>query len=525
MSPNQPVRPRFHGRAWRFAVILAAASILLLFQASNAFAAGIEPAPSIQKGGGVVEATVLDVLCVTGEVINHQEQPQEGWTVTATYVGDEGSYAPMSAVSNDKGRFRFDLPATGRWSFAINNPDGWSPITPLTFEVNVTYGSTNCLNIRFKLEQLITVYVHKIDDQHQPLVGWIITATPGPDNLFAEPVTAVTDENGIATFNLPPGQWTFTEAPPPNAVPTWWRPIAPISGVQVVDVASPGPITIRFKNIVAPGPGCIGVNKSDLQPSGASVGLPGWQVQVLRMDGTIADRGQTNAFGDIVFTNLPLGPYIVQEEMQPGWEPVTPTMYQVVLTRDATSCQQINFVNRQLPNGFCIVGRKVDDRDGVGIAGWKISAAPVAEGGFVPDPVVTDGAGYFRIDLPKDDYRIPGSRYVVTEAGSDGWTPIGPTEYSVTLPWQEGPCVVIHDFVNVQTQRDVPPDKPKDHGKPDHGKPGWHGACSAQHWVVRGDTLSRIARHYHTTVNDLMWANPQIRNPNRIYVGQAICIP
>jgi LysM repeat protein len=43
--------------------------------------------------------------------------------------------------------------------------------------------------------------------------------------------------------------------------------------------------------------------------------------------------------------------------------------------------------------------------------------------------------------------------------------------------------------------------------------------------VQRGDTLGGIAKRYQTTVAALLRLNPQIRNPNRLYVGQRIRVP
>ena len=40
--------------------------------------------------------------------------------------------------------------------------------------------------------------------------------------------------------------------------------------------------------------------------------------------------------------------------------------------------------------------------------------------------------------------------------------------------------------------------------------------------VKKGDTLSAIAVKHHTTVNNLLALNPQIKNANLIYVGDAI---
>lgn len=38
--------------------------------------------------------------------------------------------------------------------------------------------------------------------------------------------------------------------------------------------------------------------------------------------------------------------------------------------------------------------------------------------------------------------------------------------------------------------------------------------------VVRGDTMSRIAARHHLSLGQLIRANPQVKNPNRIYPGQ-----
>jgi spore coat assembly protein SafA len=43
--------------------------------------------------------------------------------------------------------------------------------------------------------------------------------------------------------------------------------------------------------------------------------------------------------------------------------------------------------------------------------------------------------------------------------------------------------------------------------------------------VQKGDTLRKIASKYSTTVEAILQVNPQISNPNVIYVGQAITIP
>ena len=43
--------------------------------------------------------------------------------------------------------------------------------------------------------------------------------------------------------------------------------------------------------------------------------------------------------------------------------------------------------------------------------------------------------------------------------------------------------------------------------------------------VAKGDTISKIARKNHVTVEQLLAANPKIKNPDRIKVGDQITIP
>jgi LysM repeat protein len=45
------------------------------------------------------------------------------------------------------------------------------------------------------------------------------------------------------------------------------------------------------------------------------------------------------------------------------------------------------------------------------------------------------------------------------------------------------------------------------------------------YYAQRGDTLRKIAAKFNTTVDAILKVNPQIANPNLIYVGQAITIP
>lgn len=61
------------------------------------------------------------------------------------------------------------------------------------------------------------------------------------------------------------------------------------------------------------------------------------------------------------------------------------------------------------------------------------------------------------------------------------------------------------------------------HGNYNHGNDRPQ-QCNDSYRVKRGDSLSEIARYYGVSVQQLANANG-IRNPNRIYAGQVLCIP
>jgi peptidoglycan endopeptidase LytE len=50
-------------------------------------------------------------------------------------------------------------------------------------------------------------------------------------------------------------------------------------------------------------------------------------------------------------------------------------------------------------------------------------------------------------------------------------------------------------------------------------------ASGQTYYVKKGDTLRNIASRFSISVDDILKLNPQITNPNKIYVGQAITIP
>lgn len=65
----------------------------------------------------------------------------------------------------------------------------------------------------------------------------------------------------------------------------------------------------------------------------------------------------------------------------------------------------------------------------------------------------------------------------------------------------------------------IPPATPPPYTPP----PSYGYGCA---YVVQyGDTLRKIADRFGVSLYDLIAANPQIWNPNLIYVGQVVCLP
>ena len=509
-----------HWRSRRLIIALVAALTLLMLSTAVALAdtAPTAESPVLEQQDPIP----LDPLCVSGQVIDHAEQPLGGWTITATYEGVNGEYPVLTAVSDKDGKFEFQLPGPGRWALEIEARERWEGVTTTRLAVHVGFGKCACVHVRFKMREIIQVKAIKIDEKHTPQPGWKITATPGAGNTFGAPQTKVTDDNGEVVFDLTPGSWVFTEAPPKDAL--WWLPISPPDGIHRLLVVGPGPHTIRFKNMTEMKPkGCINVFKYDVPPDPAqpSFGLAGWVIEVRRANGSIADAGMTDSFGQITFVDLPYGPYTVKEIMQPGWEADSPTSYAVVLTSQDEGCTDIIFYNKQMPLGYCFEGRKVDVTGGFGIPDWEITATPVEPGGFTPEPVLTDGEGRYRIRLPIGDYRIPGAVYEISEVIPDGWTAVSPASYLIILPEHPDICVPVPDFVNQQKKYADAGASVVDVAGPSHA------GCRAIHTVKPGDSAYKIAAHYGVPGQSILRANPWIakQRHNWLYVGQKVCVP
>jgi len=485
-------------------------SSLLLLPVASVYAAG--------NGNGSTVLPSNSDICVEGTVINHQEKPlDDGRIVTAT--AEDGT--SMATAVDEDGAFSFEEGLfPGRWTFAIDvvkEGEEWEPVTSASFAVTLDYSQSDCYQIRFKLRQVVTVIVVKIDENHNRLLDWEIKVQPGAGNLFAVSQDATTDANGEAIFRLSEGKWIFTEFPPEDVN---YTPVVPTDGRQELEVEAPGPYTIRFKNRLNIH-GCIDVLKQDVPPVGSDDSpfpLQGWKIKLLKADGSLATSGVTDALGTVSFEKLPYGPYTVVEEERVGWESATVSSYDVELSPDNTSCVQVVFDNQQAEPEYCIEGRKIDTNGKIGLPGWTITAEPLDKGDEDPDDQVTDGLGIYKFSFSGNDYRVPGSRYQICEDYEDveGWTPRGPTCYTVTMPQSLGACVQVPAFENQQVG----------HGQT-YTNPSSSASCRQMHTVKKGETLYGIGSKYGVSSKAIVAANTWVQKQPKlyVYVGQQVCIP
>lgn len=470
-----------------------------------------------------------DKVCVEGSVISHDEKPlTDGWVIGATPRNAQGELNPtraVSEISDSNGNFRFDeWPEdpnrgifVGDWQFEIDlgQKEGqeWEAVTPERFDLSLDFGEKECVKIRFKLRRLIKVTVIKVNEEYEKQPGWRFQAQPGPGNIFAAPQELVTDDAGTVVFRLSPGRWIFTEAPPAGVS---YTPVLPVNGMQEVDVQDV--VTLYFKNRIRY-KGCVEVFKYDVLPDNTQMALPGWLIQVVRANGSLAASGLTDLNGRVFFDGLAPGPYQVVEEDRLGWKPLTPTTFTVNVVGGG-QCEVVTFFNAQDEPQFCIEGIKIDSNGKIGIPGWKIWAEALDAGSYQPTPVLTDGEGEYNFVFPEDDYRVPGARYKICEEQREGWQPHTATCYVVQLPQEAGECVKVPVFENQQKGHDV--EAPEaDH--PEHDD----ADCEKTHTVKYGEGLYSIGKSYGVSPKEMLKANPWVRNQKHmyVYVGQQVCIP
>ena len=154
--------------------------------------------------------------------------------------------------------------------------------------------------------------------------------------------------------------------------------------------------------------------------------------------------------GEFEFDDLTKGTWLVELDVPDGWQPYTPSSFNVSLSGDEDDdCAEVRFKVEALP---CLEVIKLDDNgraescnNRLGIAGWKITAT--REDVILED--ITDGTGKVIF------YDMQPGTWTVKEEDKVGWQPIDDEDYAkrITLesPRKPEECQKL-TFINEQVE-------------------------------------------------------------------------
>lgn len=268
--------------------------------------------------------------CIQVRKVDPVGVPVKGWKITVRR--EDGTQPSQYNYTDSSGNALFKGLALGQWTVQEKSKSGWRPVgaTEKTVELAVP---GQCEVAVLANEPLGCVDGYKIDDQHQGLAEWNITAQ---NEDTGEAFAAITDDTGYFEFpQLTLGTWTISEEQREG-----WEPVTPSEfSVDVQELFEC--VTVRFKNRAKYA--CLDVFKRD-QADGS--GLADWEFTLQPAFGGEAVTGQTDGAGSLRFDGLTPGTYIVSEAGREGWTPVTPVSRKVKLQATGT-CRVLTFENRQ----------------------------------------------------------------------------------------------------------------------------------------------------------------------------------
>lgn len=180
--------------------------------------------------------------------------------------------------------------------------------------------------------------------------------------------------------------------------------------------------------------GCIAVYKfrdddRDEQKDPWEPWVEGWEFTLYDKHGTFIERKTTNENGQLCFSQVPVGKYLVRETLRDGWLNVSPQNQEVHVLPWQTS--HLWFANA-FQTG-CIAVHKFEDLDRDEhkdsdermLAGWEFTLYD-SEGGFVASGTTNEqGELWFS--------SVPIGEYLVRETLQDGWVNVTPVNQTVTV--------------------------------------------------------------------------------------------
>lgn len=158
--------------------------------------------------------------------------------------------------------------------------------------------------------------------------------------------------------------------------------------------------------------------------------------------------------------------------------------------------------------------RKIAERCGTTVSALRLANPEIGNGNLIypgqalllPGAILGTDGGYLIYVVARGDT----VKSLATRFGStvDSIVASNPAITNVNLIY-EGQRLTIYVVTTTPPPAATPPPAPS----------------GQTYYVQKGDTLRKIASKLSTTVDAILKANPQITNPNLIYVGQALTIP
>jgi LPXTG-motif cell wall-anchored protein len=242
-------------------------------------------------------------------------------------------------------------------------------------------------------------------------------------------LTASVNENG--TINLLTGDYTVEEINYGDWVPD--------DSSQDVTVTPNGARVTFINNYTTPDGNVKIIKNIEVEDEAVHEGVKFNLSPLSNGDGVLT--GYTDSNGELIFNDLPVGDYLLEEVLPLDFESTYTS--QVAVTSDETT--EVKVLNNMVENksedyeynGNKIYGYKYNTME-QGLEGWTIE---LYEEGNSESPIATATTG-------SDGYYeftgIDEGNYIVREVMKDGWYNINPIEYNITVGGILGTSSVTH---------------------------------------------------------------------------------
>jgi uncharacterized surface anchored protein len=252
------------------------------------------------------------------------DYPMAGWNISI-----EGNNESAWMLTDDNGWANFTGLKPGTYSISEEQRDGWI-VTSYPYPATVELQP--CTGVQYWLgnAEKTSITIHKfydsnmngiMDEGEEPLQWWFFLEGP-IDLCYVQ-----TNESGEFQFEAPPGLliWIGEEGQ------EGWFPTTP-DYANVI--GGPGEeVDVYFGNCEY-GDICAfkfnDTNENGIWDEGEEP-LSGWTMYLMDEDNNTLATGTTNGDGRVCFTDLVPGVYIVEEELPPDWENITPKVRMVDL--------------------------------------------------------------------------------------------------------------------------------------------------------------------------------------------------